>query len=281
MPELPEVETVRKGLETYLVGHSINLVTTNRDNLRFPFPLNFTARLEGKSVLEIKRRAKYLLIRLSDQMTLLGHLGMTGSFHFVRQDLYAPKSHDHVLFYLSNGSVMVYNDPRRFGILDLLPTDAEEEHRLLRHLGPEPLSTEWDANALSEAVALKNSPIKTVLLDQRVVVGVGNIYACEALHMANISPRRKAKTLAGKQGPTRRSQNLVTAVKSVLATAITAGGSTLKDFQDVEGNAGYFAHQFQVYGREGQPCLQPHCSGTIQRISQSGRSTFFCPTCQR
>ena len=281
MPELPEVETVRAGLETYLLGHQFEKVITNRDNLRFPFPLNFTTRLERKSVLEIKRRAKYLLIRLSDQLTLISHLGMTGSFHFVPKDEYVPKSHDHVLFYLSNGSVLVYNDPRRFGIMDLVLTRAENEHRLLSHLGPEPLSAEWNANELSDAIALKRSPIKTALLDQRVVVGVGNIYACEALHIAKISPRRAANTLVGKRGPTKRAKRLVTAIKSVLETAIIAGGSTLKDFQDVDGNAGYFAHQFQVYGREGESCLKDQCTDTIQRITQAGRSTYFCPTCQR
>jgi len=281
MPELPEVETVRKGLERYLQDKTLTQIVTRREGLRFPFPENMSQQLQDRKVLSIKRRAKYLLIRLSGQMTLLSHLGMSGSFRFVTDSAYQPTKHDHVLFYLSGDSVMIYNDPRRFGVLDIVDTRKEDQHRLLHHLGPEPLSNNWDARVFSDSIRHKNGPIKTTLLDQQVVVGVGNIYACEALFIANISPRRKAQSLAAKTQPGIRSERLVTAVKSVLETAIEAGGSTLKDFQDVEGKAGYFAHQFQVYGREGKPCVRPKCSSVISRIVQGGRSTFYCPSCQR
>jgi len=281
MPELPEVETVRKGLERYLKGETLVCVTPRRAGLRFPFPENLASALQGRQVVAIERRAKYLLIRLSGELTLLGHLGMSGSFRFVRDPQYQPARHDHVLFSLSNGSVMVYNDPRRFGVIDLLATAEEGKHRLLRHLGPEPLSDTWNAKVFGETIRHKNGAIKTTLLNQKVVVGVGNIYACEALFLAKISPRRVARTLVAKKSSGVRVQRLVAAVKSVLRTAIAAGGSTLKDFQDVEGKAGYFAHQFQVYGREGQDCLRDDCRDVIQRIVQAGRSTFYCPTCQR
>jgi formamidopyrimidine-DNA glycosylase len=281
MPELPEVETVRSGLERYLKGESFVKVILYRDNLRFPFPTGMATSLQGRKVLEIDRRAKYLLIRLSGEMTLLSHLGMSGSFQFSTDEFYTPQKHDHVVFQLSNGSTLIYNDPRRFGVMDLLVTGTDNTHRLLHHLGPEPLGDDWGVAEFSAAIRHKGSAIKTALLDQQVVVGVGNIYACEALFISKISPRRIARTLAGKKKPGIRAQRLVQAVKSVLTTAIEVGGSTLKDFQDVDGNAGYFAHQFQVYGREGKKCVRPGCSSVIQRIVQGGRSTFFCPSCQR
>lgn len=281
MPELPEVETVRRGLERHLQGKTLVAVTTHRDGLRFPFPSGFTAQLQGRTVLEIVRRAKYLLIRLSGGQTLLGHLGMTGSFVFVDESTYQPRRHDHVIFRLSGGALMVYNDPRRFGVLDVLETATEPTHRLLRHLGPEPLDDAWTPAVFCDTIRGKRSTIKTTLLDQKVVVGVGNIYACEALFMSGISPLRRAGDVAGPSGTSRSSRLLVQSIKSVLVTAIAAGGSTLKDFQDVEGNAGYFAHQFQVYGREGERCLRDGCSGTIARMVQSSRSTFHCPVCQR
>lgn len=281
MPELPEVETVRKGLDRYLKGQTITDVTMRRADLRFPFPVDFVTQLTGKTILNIDRRAKYLLIRLSKQKTLLSHLGMSGSFFFADSDSHEPSKHDHVLFKLSNGSTMVYNDPRRFGIMDILQTGTESTHKLLHHLGPEPLSDDWNAMVFCEAIRNRGSSIKTTLLNQEVVVGVGNIYACEALFISKISPRRLARSVGGKRGATVRSKRLVGAVKSVLDTAIEAGGSTLKDFQDVEGNAGYFAHQFKVYGREGEACFSQDCNGVIKRIVQGGRSTFFCPACQR
>ena len=281
MPELPEVETVRKGLERYLQGRTFRQVILRRDGLRFPFPKNLAATLTGKTVQKVERRAKYLLIHMTDNVTMLGHLGMTGSFVFSAEEEYQPSRHDHLLFKLSDGSTMVYNDPRRFGVIDLLQTGAEKEHRLLAHLGPEPLTSDWQAGVFCEAIRHKQGAIKTTILDQKVVVGVGNIYACEALFMSRISPRRKASSVAGKKATGIRAKRLVEAVKLVLQEAIEAGGSTLQDFQDVEGKAGYFAHQFQVYDREGKECVRDECSSTIRRIVQAGRSTFYCPTCQR
>ena len=281
MPELPEVETVRAGLQRYLVGHKITKLRLRRKNLRFPFPEDFEALVQDRKVVAVERRAKYLLIRLSGDQTLLGHLGMSGSFVFVDDPQYQPRTHDHVLFSLSNGTTMVYNDPRRFGVLDVVATPATEAHRLLNHLGPEPLSEHWTPEAFAAAIRAKSTPIKVALLDQRVVVGVGNIYACEALFMSNISPRRKAGGVAGAKRAGKRAERLVDSVKSVLSTAIEAGGSTLKDFQNVDGEAGYFAHQFQVYDREGEACVRASCDGLISRIVQGGRSTFFCPACQR
>jgi len=280
MPELPEVETVRKGLERYLQGHTIVSISPKRKGLRFPFPEDLNEAVQGKTVLSIERRAKYLLIRLTDGLSILGHLGMSGSFHFVSTKEYQPKKHDHVLFYLSNDTIMVYNDPRRFGVIELLQTGEEASHRLLHHLGPEPLSEDWNVKVFAQTIRNKTGPIKTTILNQKVVVGVGNIYACEALFMSKISPRRSAKSIAGKNKPGLRAKRLVSDIKTVIQQAIDVGGSTLKDFQDVEGNAGYFSHQFKVYGREGKKCLRANCNGTIERIIQTGRSTFFCPKCQ-
>ena len=279
MPELPEVETVKKGLEKYLKGHTIIKVTPNRKGLRFPFPENLSA-IQGKTVLSIVRRAKYLLIRLTDDLSILGHLGMSGSIHFVKTTEYLPKKHDHVLFSLSNDTTMVYNDPRRFGVIDLLQTGQEQQHKLLSHLGPEPLSSAWNVKVFANTIRNKRGPIKTTILNQKVVVGVGNIYACEALFMSKISPRRSACSVAGKNKPGIRAKRLVGSIKTVIQQAIDVGGSTLKDFQDVEGNAGYFSHQFKVYGREGKKCVHEGCKGTIERIVQTGRSTFYCPKCQ-
>ena len=280
MPELPEVETVRRGLERHLVGQTLVTVTLRRDGLRFPFPGDFASVLQGRAVLGIERRAKYLLIRLTGGRTLLGHLGMTGSFVFVDPRSHQPRRHDHVLFHLSGGAMMVYNDPRRFGVLDVLETARESEHRLLRHLGPEPLEDAWTPAVFCDTIRDKRGAIKTTILNQKVVVGVGNIYACEALFMSRISPLRPAGEVAGPDGASPPARLLVQSIKSVLATAIEAGGSTLKDFQDVEGNAGYFAHQFQVYGREGERCVRQGCGSTIVRLVQSSRSTFHCPACQ-
>ena len=281
MPELPEVETVRRGLERHLKGKTLLKVTTRREGLRFPFPSNLERALQGRKVLAIERRAKYLLIRLSDGLTLLGHLGMTGSFVFATETPYQPKRHDHVLFELSGGALMVYNDPRRFGVIDVLKTSEESTHRLLHHLGPEPLGGAWTPAVFCETIRNKRGAIKTTILNQKVVVGVGNIYACEALFMSRISPLKPAGEVAGPSGVSPQARRLVESITSVLATAIAAGGSTLKDFQDVEGNAGYFTQQFQVYDRQGQSCKLAGCSSTIERMVQGGRSTFYCPTCQK
>jgi formamidopyrimidine-DNA glycosylase len=280
MPELPEVETVRKGLEHTLKGHHFVDITLNREGLRFPFPKNLHS-ATGKTVLSVERRAKYLLIRLTDDLTILGHLGMSGSINFVIQNQYKPKKHDHVLFSLSNETLMVYNDPRRFGVIDLVQTKEEDNHRLLKHLGPEPLSDDWNANTFAVSIRNRNSSIKTTLLNQKVVVGIGNIYACEALFMSKLSPFCIAKSIAGKKKAGLKAKRLVTSIKTIIQLAIEAGGSTLRDFQDVEGNAGHFSNHFKVYDREGEECLHEGCNAKIKRVVQGGRSTFYCPQCQQ
>lgn len=281
MPELPEVEMVRRGLARHLMGKTLLSVKTQREGLRFPFPDDMESTLQGRTVLAIERRAKYLLVRLSGGITMLGHLGMTGSFVFVRERPYQPKRHDHVLFHLSDDGLMVYNDPRRFGVIDVLTTGEESEHRLLHHLGPEPMEDAWTPAVFCDTIRNKRAAIKTAILDQKVVVGVGNIYASEALFMSKISPLKPAGAVVGSRGSSPAARRLVASIKSVLTDAIAAGGSTLKDFHDVDGNAGYFAQQFQVYDREGEDCKKPGCSSTIVRLTQGGRSTFYCPTCQR
>ena len=284
MPELPEVETVRKGLAKQLLSETIANVDLRRDGLRFPFPKGLKRALEGRRILKIDRRAKYLLIRFDDGTTLLSHLGMTGKFSLYSADE-VPREfgkHDHVILTMDNGGVAVYTDHRRFGYMDLIPSGGEQENRHLRKLGCEPLSEDFDAKLLCEKLRGKKSPIKTALLDQSVVAGLGNIYVCEILFRSGISPRRISSTVSGKSMKvTKRSERLVEETKHVLVEAIQAGGSTISDFATVDGDMGYFAHSFQVYGREGEMCHNPNCSGIISRISQSGRSTFFCPKCQR
>ena len=304
MPELPEVETVRRGLERRVLGRPISDVLIRREGLRFPFPADL-ASISGTTVDKIRRRAKYLLLDLSDGRVLLSHLGMSGRYTLFRADDVpaqepqpatvnggVPASqfgsttgyggrHDHVEIVFRDGSRAVYTDPRRFGIIDLFGAEQESEHPLLKHLGPEPFPP-WDSAALSRSLAGRTVSIKSALLDQRTVVGVGNIYACEALHQAGISPRRKARTLVKRNGqPTDRLDRLVERIQTILADAISAGGSTLNDFASVEGDAGYFSQQFAVYGRAGQPCAKASCKSTVRRIVQSNRSSFYCPTCQR
>ena len=294
MPELPEVETVRRGLMEHFDGRTLVKMELRRDGLRFPFPVDMGSRMEGREFISIERRAKYLLIRLSGGLTWLAHLGMSGHFSLLaageeRASLHeyslgmpvGKGRHDHVVAHLDDGSRVVYTDPRRFGVMDLIDTSAEEEHRLLRHLGPEPLEHEWTASVLASALRGRNVKIKTALLDQKVVVGIGNIYACEALFRARISPLRISSTLAGKRRPTKRVELLVDAVKGILNEAIESGGSTLNDFQAVDGELGYFTRFFQVYDRDGQECKRESCAGKIIRIVQGGRSTFYCRSCQR
>ncbi|HIG20737.1 MAG: DNA-formamidopyrimidine glycosylase [Methanobacteriota archaeon] len=284
MPELPEVETVRKGLTKYLQGGTISSVVLRREGLRFPFPKDMSNRLINRRIEEIKRRAKYLLIRLDDDSTWLVHLGMTGKF-----TLFANESefeeigkHDHVIMRMQNGAIAVYNDPRRFGVMDLIEAGGEQNHRLLARIGCEPLSEKFNAKSLSKSIENKKSPIKTVLLDQRVVAGLGNIYVCEILNRAGVSPRRTASSVASSVGRTgSRCERIVEQTKQVLREAIAAGGSTISDFAAVDGDLGYFAHSFRVYGREGEACLTDSCNGTVKRIAQGGRSTFFCSKCQR
>ena len=281
MPELPEVETVRRGLADHLDGARIADVELRRKDLRFPLPRDMRARLCGRRVLGVDRRAKYLLVRLSDGLTLLAHLGMSGFFTLLQADEDCEQGpHDHVVLHLEDERRVIYTDPRRFGIMDLLRTGRESRHKLLGHLGPEPLDDAWDADALCDALRGRRTSIKAALLDQETVVGVGNIYACEALFQARISPRRLAASVAGRHGTTLRARRLVSAVKSVLAEAIRAGGSTLRDFRSLEGELGYFAHSFQVYDQEDASCVRQGCDGRVRRIVQSGRSTFYCSGCQ-
>ena len=283
MPELPEVETVRRGLQPVMEGHTITHAAVNRPDLRWPFPDRMSERLKGKTVTALRRRSKYLLADLSSGETLLVHLGMSGrmlvsgtkigNFH---HDHPAPEKHDHVVLDIDTGARITFNDARRFGAMDLMPTGQEDAHWLLKTLGPEPLGNAFHEDYLVEAFRGKNTPVKTALLDQRIVAGLGNIYVCEALHRARISPRRKAGKISAP-----RVRSLVPIIRDVLSDAIAAGGSSLRDYRQSDGELGYFQHNFRVYGREGGPCVTPGCPGQISRIVQSGRSTFLCVTCQR
>lgn len=282
MPELPEVETVRRGLTPAMEGQVIVQADVNRPDLRWPFPDNMSERLTGKTVLRLRRRSKYVLADLSSGETLLIHLGMSGRMlisgdqlgQFVHEHP-APEKHDHVVFHMSNGSRVTFNDPRRFGAMDLLDTATAEKHKLLAALGPEPLGNDFNDSVLITAFKNKKSPVKSALLDQGIVCGLGNIYVCEALFRAGISPTRLAKDLIKP-----RVRSLVPIIRDVLSEAIEAGGSSLKDFRQADGELGYFQHSFDVYGREGEPCRTEGCTNAIERIVQSGRSSFHCPTCQ-
>jgi formamidopyrimidine-DNA glycosylase len=288
MPELPEVETVRRGLAPAMEGARFANVEVRRGDLRWPLPKGFAQRLNGKTVEGLGRRAKYLLADLSSGDVLLMHLGMSGSFR-VGKDAAPGKyyherskstAHDHIVFHMSNGATVTFNDPRRFGSMKLVPRARLEQEPLLRALGPEPLGNEFNAAMLAEACAGKKTSLKAALSDQRVVAGLGNIYVCEALFRARLSPKRMASTIADRSGkPNERAEKLVDAIKAVLKDAIEAGGSSLRDHRRADGSLGDFQHNFQVYDREGQPC--PHCKGKIRRIVQVGRSTFYCPSCQK
>ena len=293
MPELPEVETVRRGLQPAMEGAKIVKAEARRKDLRFPFQKDFVARLEGQTVTGLGRRAKYLIADLGSGDVLLMHLGMSGSFRVVH-DGAAPKpgkyhhekpqhaTHDHVVFHMSNGAWIAFNDPRRFGSMKLVPRDALEQEPLLRALGPEPLGNAFDAAMLARACRGKKTSLKAALSDQRVVAGLGNIYVCEALWRARLSPKRRASTIATRSGePNERARALVQGIRDVLNDAIAAGGSSLRDHKRTDGELGLFQHQFAVYDREGQRCPRRGCGGTIKRIVQTGRSTFFCPVCQR
>ena len=288
MPELPEVETVRRGLAPAMEGARFAKVEVRRGDLRWPLPKGFAQRLNGKTVEGLGRRAKYLLADLSSGDVLLMHLGMSGSFR-VGKDAAPGKyyherskstAHDHIVFHMSNGATVTFNDPRRFGSMKLVPRIKLDQEPLLRALGPEPLGNEFDAAMLAEACAGKKTSLKAALSDQRVVAGLGNIYVCEALFRARLSPKRLASTIADRNGkPNERAEKLVHAIKAVLNDAIKAGGSSLRDHRRADGSLGDFQHNFQVYDREGQPC--PNCKGKIKRIVQVGRSTFYCPSCQK
>ncbi|MDA9207948.1 bifunctional DNA-formamidopyrimidine glycosylase/DNA-(apurinic or apyrimidinic site) lyase [Octadecabacter sp.] len=283
MPELPEVETVRSGLAPSMEGQVISRADVNRPDLRWPFPEDMAARLTGARVTALRRRSKYVLVGLNTGETLIVHLGMSGrmtvsgdplgQFH---HDHPAPEKHDHVVFHMENGARITFNDPRRFGAMDLAATATLDEHWLISPIGPEPLGNAFNAPYLVDKLTGKNSPIKTALLDQRIVAGLGNIYVCEVLFRAGINPKRKAGALS-KQ----RVTSLVPIIRDVLSEAIAAGGSSLRDYRQADGELGYFQHGFQAYDREGNPCQTPDCTGSIARITQSGRSTFYCPQCQR
>src|SRR5262249_19642884 len=290
---LPEVETVRRGLTPVMEGARFNKVMAHRGDLRWPLPKDFAARLEGKTVTGLGRRAKYLLVDLSSGDVLLMHLGMSGSFRVLRElrgarpgayyhERTKDPAHDHVVFHMSAGARISFNAPRRFGSMKLVARAALADEPLLRALGPEPLGNEFDAAMLAHACRGKKTSLKAALSDQRVVAGLGNIYVCEALHRARLSPRRRASTIATRAGaPNDHARRLVDAIKEVLQAAIKAGGSSLRDHRRTDGELGLFQHNFRVYDPEGKPCPTAGCTGTIRRIVQTGRSTFFCPVCQK
>jgi formamidopyrimidine-DNA glycosylase len=298
MPELPEVETVRRGLAPTMEGARIVAVEQRRPDLRFPLPEQFAARLTGRRIVALGRRAKYLIADLDDGAALISHLGMSGSFrieegeaghvpgrfHHERSKLAA---HDHVVFDLERAdgrsAKVIYNDPRRFGFMDLVPDrQALETHPYFLGLGPEPTGNDLGAGYLASRFAGRSAPLKAALLDQRVIAGLGNIYVCEALWRAGLSPRRSAGSLVKASGaPGQRLETLTVQIRAVIADAIQAGGSSLRDYIHADGSLGYFQHAFSVYDREGEPCPRPGCGDTVRRIVQSGRSTFYCPRCQR
>ncbi len=283
MPELPEVETVRRGLLPVMEGQVIELAQVNRPDLRWPFPPRMAERLTGARVVALRRRSKYILADLSTAETLLIHLGMSGrmlisgaivgEFHHHHP---APEKHDHVVLDMEGGARVTFNDARRFGAMDLLDTATADRHPLLADIGPEPLGNGFSDSYLVARLAGKNTPIKSALLDQHLVAGLGNIYVCETLYRARLHPARKAGDLTRAQVAA-----LVPIIRTVLTEAIEAGGSSLRDYRQADGELGYFQHSFQVYGREGQPCATQGCDSVIGRMVQSGRSSFFCPTCQR
>ncbi|MEI6798542.1 MAG: bifunctional DNA-formamidopyrimidine glycosylase/DNA-(apurinic or apyrimidinic site) lyase [Pseudomonadota bacterium] len=281
MPELPEVETVRRGLLPVMEGQKIDQAQVNRPDLRFVLPKDMAARLTGVVVQALRRRSKYILADLSSGETLLIHLGMSGRmlisgaqigrFH---HDHPAPQKHDHVVLTMGSGARVTFNDPRRFGAMDLMPTARWQAHKLLADLGPEPLGNGFNETYLTHRLENRATPIKSALLDQKIVSGLGNIYVCEVLHRAGIAPTRLAGDLTPNQAAA-----LVPIIRTVLIEAIEAGGSSLRDYRQADGELGYFQHTFRVYDREGQAC--PTCATAIMRLVQAGRSSFYCPSCQR
>ena len=298
MPELPEVETVRRGLQPVMEGALIETVEQRRPDLRFPFPDSFAARLTGRRIVSVGRRAKYLLFHFDADFVLIAHLGMSGSFRIeeapagaiVPGDFHHPRSkavaHDHVVFHLltaaGHPARIVFNDPRRFGFMLFGETAALESHPFLAGLGVEPTGNALDGALLNRLMLGRRAPLKAALLDQRLIAGLGNIYVCEALWRSGLSPRRAAGTIASARRPaSARADRLAADIRTTIAEAIEAGGSSLRDYVHADGSLGYFQHSFRVYGREGEPCVKPGCNGTVSRIVQSGRSTFYCPVCQR
>ncbi len=290
MPELPEVETVRRGLEPAMVGARLTRVERRRPDLRFPFPERFEERLTGRAVTALSRRAKYLVAELDSGEALIMHLGMSGRFRVERDGEAAQLGefhhehggesvHDHVVFRLSNGATVTYNDARRFGFMDLVPTRDLAACRHFAGMGIEPLGNALSGGTIAELFRDKRTPLKAALLDQRLIAGLGNIYVCEALFRSGLDPRAPAGSLAGPDGtPTARAELLAGVIRDVLHEAIEAGGSTLRDHARTDGSLGYFQHTFRVYDREGEPC--PACAAPVRRIVQSGRSTFYCEACQ-
>jgi formamidopyrimidine-DNA glycosylase len=283
MPELPEVETVKEGIAPAMTGKVITRAEVNRPDLRWPFPPDMAARLTGKRVLGLRRRSKYILVDLDSAETLLIHLGMSGrmlvSGVAIGEFLHphpAPAKHDHVVLHMEDDARITFNDARRFGAMDLMPTAAQEDHWLIRDIGPEPLGNSFNEAYLIDRLKGRNTPIKAALLDQRIVAGLGNIYVSEVLYRAGIHPARKAGRISAA-----RAASLVPHIREVLTEAIAAGGSSLRDYRQSDGELGYFQHGFQVYDRENEPCLTSDCGREIRRIVQSGRSSFFCPQCQR
>lgn len=288
MPELPEVETVRRGLAPAMEGGRIDRLEQRRADLRFPFPEGFSKRLENRTIVALRRRAKYLLIELDDGAVVISHLGMSGSYRVEEQGIgvfHHPRDrqekHDHVVFHIGEQRI-VYNDPRRFGFMLLTSRDKLADHPLIRDLGVEPTGNALSAELLAAQFAGKAAPLKAALLDQKIIAGLGNIYVCEALWRAGLSPRRRAGSLLTARGrPVARLEALVSHIRQVIAEAIDAGGSSLRDHRQADGSLGYFQHRFDVYDREGEACRREGCNGVVRRIVQSGRSTFYCPVCQR
>lgn len=274
MPELPEVETVCRGLADTLIGRKFVRAQNFRENLRFPFPPNFSKQLENRQIKSIARRAKYILINFDNATTLIIHLGMSG--RIVVHNAFRNKSdkHDHVVFYTDDGKEIVFNDPRRFGMMDIVKSDKVNEHKVIKDLGIEPLGDSFNSITLYNLLKNRKVPVKSAIMNANLVVGVGNIYACESLFRSNIAPTRLAGSILEQE-----CDKLALTIKTVLDEAIKSGGSTLKDYVTSSGEAGYFQHNFKVYGKENQPCEV--CSNNIKRIIQGGRSTFFCGACQR
>jgi formamidopyrimidine-DNA glycosylase len=288
MPELPEVETVVRGLRPVMEGHRFASVEARRPDLRFPIPQDLSARLTGKMVMRVERRAKYILIHMQpdddrgggDSDVMIAHLGMSGRIYIDEQRPETLLAHDHLIFELETGTVLRYHDPRRFGFVDLTRASLLADHRMLKNLGPEPLGNDFNGPYLASALKGRRTPIKAALLDQKTVAGLGNIYISEALYFSGISPKRQAHSVSGG-----RSEKLTSAIRAVLVRAVDAGGSSLRDYVQPNGELGYFQHQWAVYGKEGDACPDCDCNiaetGGIQRITQSNRSTFYCPRRQR
>ena len=274
MPELPEVETIRRGLSEAILGKAIEGAVVRRTDLRRPVPASFSKQVSGKAVTSINRRGKYLLLNLSDESVVLIHLGMSGRLVIGRHE--APSGHDHIVLTFSNGMTVKFNDPRRFGSIDITTRRNLSNHESIRGLGVEPLTREFNEALLAERLFGRQAPIKNLLLDQRIVAGLGNIYVCESLFLAGISPRRTGANIRGV-----RVERLVRSIRQVLTEAIKAGGSSLRDYVQVSGELGYFQHSFNVYNREGKPCINGPPTHFISRLVQANRSTFFCASCQR